>query len=340
MNQTLLRVLSRVLRAVIVCLAVYVLVFLVLTVLPGDPIGNRLRNPENSYSEDEINRIMAYFDLDQPWWVQLGNSGVNALLGDWGISLSTLQPVTTMVAEAAPTTIALAALSLTVGLAISIAVTVGAVFAPLRAVRTAFRVLPSFGVSIPVFVVGLLLLQFFAFQLGWFNIVRDSGLKTLILPALTIAVPISAPLSQLMINTLDKIRKTDYATLAQSKGLSTRTIAVQHYLRPAAPPVLTLIGLTLGELLAGTIIAESIFGLSGIGYLVEKATLDQDAPVLLLVTVASAVIYITINLVLDLIHPLLDPTLRGPKRTRPTSAGSPPAPAQSGLNPRKEHVNV
>jgi peptide/nickel transport system permease protein len=310
LNPALGRGLARTLRAVIVCSAVYVVVFLVLSVLPGDPISNRLNSPDSTYTPEEVAEVTAYFGLDEPWWVRLGSSVGNALHGDWGISLSTLQPVTSVVGDAAPTTVALAIMALVAGILISLLVTCGALYSPAAWLQQAFRAVPALGVSVPVFVVGLLLLHFFAFQLGWFNIVRDEGLKALVLPALTIGVPISAPISQLMIGTVDRIRRTDYAKLAQSKGLSTFSITLNHYLRPAAPPVLTLIGLTFGELLAGTVISESIFGLTGIGHLLEQAVLSQDVPVLQLVTFASAAIYVGINLALDLTHPLLDPTVR------------------------------
>lgn len=300
----------RILRALAVIAAVYLVVFLILTVLPGDPIENRLNNPDNSYTDEEIAKIRSYFGVDKPWWIQLLLSAGKALTWDWGISLSTLRPVTEMVGSAAGTTVGLAVTSLLIAIVLASLIAVGAQFARWQWLRSFLRALPILGVSVPVFVVGLFLLQIFAFSFGWFNIVRDSGMKALVLPALTIAVPISAPIGQLLIATLDRIRRSDYAKLAHTKGLSPIAITLQHFVRPAAPPMLTLIGLIFGELLAGTVIAEIIFGLTGIGYLIERATLDQDTPVLLFVTFISACIYVVINLIIDLTHSALDPTVK------------------------------
>lgn len=300
----------RLLRALLVCMAVYLLVFIILTIVPGDTISARLMNPDHSYTPEQIAAITHYFGLDLPWWQQLLHSITNVLHGDWGISLSSYRSVIAIVGDAFPTTLALSGLALLFGLAISVVVAVVAEFSPIAWLRKAFRSLPALGASLPVFVAGLLLLQVFAFGLGWFNLFRDTGIKALILPALTIALPISAPIAQLLIATLDGVRGSDYSKVAQSKGLRQDVLVRNHYLRPVAVPMLTLIGIISGELLAGAIIAESVFGITGIGYVVKAAVLDQDIAVLQFVVFVTAAFYVFFNAIIDVVAPLLNPAIQ------------------------------
>lgn len=310
MNPYLRFSLERLAQAVVVLLLVYVLVFAILTVLPGDPVSNRLRNPENNYTEEEIARLLTYYGLDRSLWEQLGLALRRALSGDLGISLLSSTPVTTVLAEALPTTLVLGGIALVLSLLLGFVVAVGGVYLPPARGGNLLRSFPSLFLSLPNFLIGLFLIQFFAFQLGWFQIVRDEGLKSLLLPALTLAVPVSAPVAQIFLTGLDAARSQQFAVTALAKGLHPSEIFALHLLKPASLPTLTIIGLTVGDLIGGAVITESVFALNGIGNVIERSVVDQDIPVLQAVVVLAAVVYIVINLLVDLSYPLLDARLR------------------------------
>lgn len=303
----------RVIQAIIVILLAYVLVFVILTVLPGDPISNRLRSPDSTYSEADIARILDYYGLDRPVLVQLWDSLSSSLTGQLGLSLQSGLPVEQILAEALPLTLQLAAMALVFALVLAFAIALGAQYLPPAAAEIV-RSIPPLFLSIPGFLVGLLLIQLFAFQMGWFQVVRDEGLKSLILPAITLAVPVSAQIAQIFISSLDHVRGQLFVTVAVTRGLSNPQVFTRHLLKTSALPTLTIIGIAVGELLAGSVITDSIFGLRGIGSVIERAVVDRDIPVLQAVVVLAAAIYVVINLVIDLVYPLLDPRLRTARR--------------------------
>lgn len=306
-------VVHRVIQAIIVILLAYVLVFVILTVLPGDPISNRLRSPDSTYSEADIARILDYYGLDRPVLVQLWDSLSSSLTGQLGLSLQSGLPVEQILAEALPLTLQLAAMALVFALVLAFAIALGAQYLPPAAAEIV-RSIPPLFLSIPGFLVGLLLIQLFAFQMGWFQVVRDEGLKSLILPAITLAVPVSAQIAQIFISSLDHVRGQLFVTVAVTRGLSNPQVFTRHLLKTSALPTLTIIGIAVGELLAGSVITDSIFGLRGIGSVIERAVVDRDIPVLQAVVVLAAAIYVVINLVIDLVYPLLDPRLRTARR--------------------------
>ena len=304
--------LIRVAQGVAVLVLVYVVVFVALTVIPGDPISERLQAPGQNHSKAEIARLLAYYGLDRGYPEQLSSSLVHALTGDFGYSLLNGASVTSVLGQALPTTLLLASIALGIAVAIGVVVAVGAAYLPHARGGDLLRALPSLFLSVPNFLIGLLLIQFLSFQLGWFQVVRDEGLKSYLLPAVTLGIAVSAPIAEVLITGLDSARSQQYAVMAVAKGLSSRRIFFAHLLKPAALPTLTIVGLAVGELLGGAVIVESVFGLNGIGSIVERSVINQDTPVLLAIAVLAASFYVVINLIVDLSYPLLDPRLRTP----------------------------
>ena len=248
--------------------------------------------------------------------VQLLVSLGHALTGDLGTSLSTAQPVTAMLGAAIPSTLALAATALALAVLIAAVLGLASRLLPEGPANALVRALPSVFLSTPNFLIGLVLIQVLAVTLGLFSLVEPHSPGSTLAAALTLAIPVSAQIAQVFITALDEAAGQDYAEVALARGLRPAEVVVRHLLRPSLLPTVTIIGLVLGEVLGGSLITEAIFGRSGVGTLVQKAVAAQDVPVLLAAVVLSALVFVVVNLVIDLLYPLLDPRLRGKEDLR------------------------
>jgi peptide/nickel transport system permease protein len=302
--------LKRVLQAVVVILLAYVFTFVVISVLPGDPVTNTLRNPQNGFTEDEITRIVAYYGLDRPVYVQLWESLSRFVVGDFGVSLRSGLPVTRMIGDVLGSTVVLASSALAVALVLAFAIGFGTRYLPKRYGQDLLRAFPSLFLSVPNFVIGLLLINIFAFQLGLFRVIdAESGWATFF-AAVALGIPVSARIAEVLIANLDHEAGQEYASVARSRGLGQTRLFLRHLLKPSSLPVVTIIALAVGELLGGALITEQIFGRTGIGSLVQRSVTTQDLPVLQAIVTLAAVVFVVVNLVADLVYPLLDPRVK------------------------------
>ncbi|GLZ42200.1 ABC transporter permease [Actinokineospora sp. NBRC 105648] len=301
--------LRRVLQAVVVILLAYMFTFVVISVLPGDPVTNTLRNPQNGFTEEEITRIVAYYGLDRPVYVQLWSSLSRFVVGDLGVSLRSGLPVTRQVGEVLGSTVVLALSALGVALVLAFGTAFGAQYLPRRVGRL-LRAFPSLFLSMPNFVIGLVLINVFAFQLGLFQVIDSEGGLATFFAAVALGIPVSARVTEVLIANLDHEAGEEYASVARSRGLGRTRLFLRHLLKPSSLPVVTVIALTVGELLGGAVITEQIFGRTGIGSLVERSVTTQDLPVLQAIVTLAAIVFVVVNLVADLVYPLLDPRVR------------------------------
>jgi peptide/nickel transport system permease protein len=177
-------------------------------------------------------------------------------------------------------------------------------------VRTLVEALPSGAVSVPVFLSGILLLQIFSFQLGWFPAFGERGAESIVLPLITLAVPVSGPIAQLLVRSFATEFHSGYVTTSRAKGATRGEIIVRDVLRNASLPALTIAGVTFGNLIAGSVIIETVFARQGIGRMTQAAINTLDVPLVQGIVVLTAASFALINLVVDLIYPLLDPRLR------------------------------
>ena len=327
-------ILRRLGQSALVVALTYVLVYFVLFLLPGDPIQSRIDNPLNPIPEDEAQAILAYYGLDKPAIEQFWIATTRIFQGDFGYSLTNGRPVAELMAQGIGQTIALAAVALVFSAALALLVALTAVYFPVRPVRAFVRTLPIVATSTPGFLVGILLLQIFSYQLGWFSSIRDEGFKSLILPAIALAIGVYAPIAQVLIQGLDRSSKEPFVTVLRAGGVGERSIATGHVLKNASIPAITLIGLTVGELLAGSVIAETIFSRTGLGFMTEQAVRAQDGPLVLAVVMFVAVTFTLVNLVTDLVYPFIDPRIavsapsaRRGRASRPRSGGRVASPA-------------
>ncbi|MFG1477867.1 ABC transporter permease [Xanthobacter sp. V4C-4] len=305
-------VLRRIAHALIVVALAYTATFLIINVLPGDPVSNMLLDPDNGFSPDEIAPIIAYYGLDRPvveqWWTALARFAS----GDFGISLRSSLPVAGLVRAAVPSTLILAAAALAVALAAAFLIAFCSQNLPRRYGQGIARALPSISLSIPSFIIGIFLIQLFAFHFGLFRITSPNSFAATLFAAIALGIPVSAQIAEVLIANLDHEARQDYFTVARGRGLGRLHLFARHQLRPSALPVVTMIALAIGELLGGSLITETIFGRKGIGSLVQSAVSTQDFPVLQAVVSLAAVVFVAVNLLADLVYPLLDPRLRRP----------------------------
>ncbi|MDV3124973.1 ABC transporter permease [Mycobacterium sp. 21AC1] len=302
-------VLRRVAQSIVVIVLAYTAVFFVLNVLPGDPIEQQISNPENPISDQDAQVLRDYYRLSDPAIVQFGVSVQRLITGDLGYSLNSGQSVSRLMTHALPSTLALAGVAFVLAAVIGLIIALAAVFAPRRSIREVARALPPAFLSIPVFVTGLIALQFLSFGLGWVSAVRDEGFKSTLLAAIPLALPVAAPIAQVLIQGLSNTAGQPYVEVLQAKGLGKQRIIFGHLLKNGSIPTVTIVAITVGELLAGSIITETIFNRTGIGYLTETAVRNQDTPIIQAVVITVSVTFVVVNLVVDLLYPLIDPRI-------------------------------
>lgn len=298
----------RLLLTVPVVVGVSVVVFSIIHLLPGDPVLAILSGANATPEQEQ--ELRAQLRLEDPLPVQYLRFLRRAVVGDFGRSIFTGRPVIEEIADQLPATLELA------GTAIVIAAVVGVVLGVLAAVRhntwvdRAAMLVALGGVSMPSFWLGLLLIFIFSLHLGWFPATGQGGLSRLILPAATIGLNYSAIIARLVRSSLLDVLGNNYISTARAKGLSEWGVTLKHALGNALIPVTTIIGVQLGNLLAGTIIVETVFARRGMGRLAVTAVLDKDYPLIQGVVLVSALGYLLVNLLVDLSYSVLDPRIR------------------------------
>lgn len=312
-------VLRRLGQAVLVLALAYTAAYLLLAALPGDAVIARYASPELGLTPDQIQEIRERLGADQPLLLQYLTSAAAFLRGDFGYSVATGASVSDLLGAALPATLVLAVTGLTVAVVLAVTVAFTATYGRGRWLRRLFRGVPPVLVSLPVFWIGIVLIQVFSFQLGLVPVIGADPVQALILPVITLSVPIAAPLAQVLIRSIDEVRAQPFVTVVRARGASTSWLLWRNVARNALLPTLTMAGLLFGELVGGAVVTETVFGRAGIGQLTAQAVANRDTPVLLAVVVISTVAFVAINLVVDLLYPVLDARLRR-ARSRPLRA--------------------
>ncbi len=305
-----LYVFGRIGQALLVLWAAFTLSFVLLQALPGDAVLIKFLSPDFGLSADQINEIRAAYAVDSNIFVQYGRTLFNFLKGDFGYSLQAGVPVSAQLATNMPPTLRLAGLGFAVAVLLAVSIAFLSSMAPFAWLRNLLQSLPSLLISVPVFWLAIMLIQIFSFRLRLVSVINPGPWESLVLPVATLAVPISAPLAQILIRNIDEIRTRPFIAVARAKGASEARLLWKHVARNAILPALTIAGVLFGELVAGAVVTETVFGLNGIGGLTEKAVGNQDLSVLQAIVVISAAAFVAINLAVDLAYPILDPRLR------------------------------
>jgi peptide/nickel transport system permease protein len=299
---------TRLALAVPTVLLTSLVVFLMLFLIPGDPasiyVGEQTATPERLA---EIRRVMG---LDRPLHVQYADFVWKALHGDLGRSLQTNRPVTDEILTRLPSTVvlALAAMAFAVVLGGGLGLVSG--LRQNTLVDTLAMAVALFGVSVPVFWLALLLIMLFAVHLQWLPATSGPGWKGLVLPAVSLALLSAATLARLVRSSLLEVLQLEYLTTARAKGLSRTVVVLRHAVPNAVIPVITAMGLQFGALLSGAVITETIFARPGLGKLVVDSIQNKDLPTVQGVVLVLALIYIVMNLLVDLSYAFIDPRIR------------------------------
>lgn len=302
--------LGRVGQAVVVLWATFTAAFILLQALPGDAILIKFQNPELGLSPDQIAEIRQSYGADSPLWSQYLHTLGNTLTGDFGTSVQAGVPVGQALLANLPPTLWLAGFGFALAVLLAVAIAALSSLAAFAWLRSALQSLPSLFVSVPTFWLGIMLIQVFSFRLKLIPVINPGPWEGLVLPVLTLAVPISAPLAQILVRSIDEISTHPFVAVARAKGASRAGVLWRHVARNALLPTLTIAGVLFGEILAGAVITETVFGLNGLGTLTERAVRNQDTAVIQAVVVLSAAGFVLVNLVVDLLAPVLDPRLR------------------------------
>jgi len=294
---------------VLVLWAAYTLTFVILFVLPGDPITLMLNPAGNaSYVDPELAaELRAEYGFDRPVIVQYVDRLGHALRGDFGASVQSGTRVTTLIGSVLPQTMAVALAGLMLALVLGSAIAIVATYVRRPLIRELLLALPPVGLSMPTFWIGILLLQWFSFRLGWFPAFGNDGWRSVVLPAVALAIPTGAVIAQVSANSIAAAWQQPFVDTALGKGASRTRIHLRHVLRNALGPTTTLLGLIVGQAFAGAVVVEIVFSRAGIGRVLQQAVSNRDIPVIQGLVVLSAVAFVVVNLVVDLLYPLLDP---------------------------------
>jgi peptide/nickel transport system permease protein len=298
---------QRILYAIPALWLIVTMVFMLAHLVPGDPVAQMLG--EGARVED-LQQLRHALGLDLPLLTQYGRYMGGVLHGNLGESFRFQQPVLKVVASHYPATLELAIVALLICAAI--AIPAGVLAAHRRGERTdhAVGVLTLFGLSIPNFALGPILILVFSVILGWLPVSGRGGILHLVLPAFTLGAALAAILTRMVRTSVIEELSADYIRTARAKGLTESAVLFRHAFRNALIPILTILGLQFGTLLAGTIVTESIFAWPGIGRLAVQAIGARDYPLLQGCILLIAVSYVIVNLLTDFVYAVVDPRVR------------------------------
>ena len=283
------------------------MVFLLAHIVPGDPVQQMLGEGARA---GDLQQLRHTLGLDLPVGVQYGRYLAGILHGELGESFRFQQPVLHVVASHYPATLELAIVALFVCAAIGIPAGMLAAQRRGSATDSAVGVFTLFGLSVPNFALGPVLILIFSVYLGWLPVSGRGGISHILLPALTLGAALAAILTRMVRTSVIEEPSSDYVRTARAKGLSESAVLFRHAFRNALIPILTILGLQFGTLLAGTIVTESIFSWPGVGRLAVQAIQARDYPLLQGCILLIAVSYVFVNLMTDLIYALVDPRVR------------------------------
>lgn len=308
-------IIRRGIGALIVMWAVATLVFFMLRAVPGDPIQAMLFDVD----PEAADVLRAKFGLDQPVWVQYGKWFWLVLQGDLGNSIyGSRIDVVRLISESFPRTLSLASLSFLIALVIAVPAGLVSALRKHSALDHGLTVAAFIGLSMPDFWLGILLIIVFAAELHWLPAIGYAPLSEgfwpwfshLILPSIAIGTPFAAIISRMIRSAMLEVLKTDYMQVARSKGLKKYRIILIHAFPNALIPVVTVMGIALALLLAGTVVVENVFAIQGLGRVLIQGILNRDYPVVQGAILVVSAVFVFMNLAVDLLYTVIDPRIR------------------------------
>ncbi|MFF2481743.1 ABC transporter permease [Paenibacillus sp. NPDC058071] len=304
-------ILNRLLVSIVVLLSTLTLVFFLLHLLPGDPINIKIAG--NPVSPEVVEKLRHEFGLDQPLYKQYFQYIGKMFHGDFGKSLVDNENVMVKLMAQFPATLSLTLLSMAISVVFGLLLGVLSAVYRYRILDHLIRLLTVFGISMPTFWVAILLVLFFSVQLQWLPASGVGGFQYLLLPATSMGIVGAGLIARMVRNSILEVVNEPFVRTLRAKGLPERAVMYQHVLRNALIPAVTMIGMLLGELLAGAVVIESVFARQGVGRVILDAILAKDLPVVQGAILITASIYIIVNLIVDLSYAIIDPRIRQQK---------------------------
>ncbi len=299
--------LKRVIGTIPVLLGVVLLIFVMLRIIPGNPVVILLGEHYDQATIDRLTDLMGY---DQPILLQFVNYVKGALVGDLGVSYKYSRPVTEMIMEALPYTIRLALMAVVFAWGLGLITGIIAAVKKNNFIDRMFMGVSLLGVSMPIFMTSLLLQYIFAFKLGWLPMTEEGTFTSMILPAIALGWNSAGSVARMTRSSLIEVMQADYIDTARAKGLRKGAVIIGHALKNSLLPVVTMMALQLSSMLSGAVITESVFAIPGIGRLATTAINNRDMPVLQGTVLFTTVIVIAGNLLADFLYSVLDPRIR------------------------------
>jgi peptide/nickel transport system permease protein len=305
----------RLIYSLVVLLGVLVVVFALVHLVPGDPVRIALGT---RYTPEAYAALRSASGLDRPLIEQFFSYAGSAITGDLGVSFRNGDPVTLTLMDRLPATVSLAIVTIVIALLISVPAGIWAGLREGRLSDAIVRICSQFGVSVPDFWMGILLIGLFAATLGWlptsgyvpFTTNPLGWLQHVILPGVAVGIVAAAIMTRYIRSAVLEVASMGYVRTAKSKGLPPRVVTFRHILRNALVPVLTITGIQLATILGGVIVVEVVFAWPGLGRLVYNAVAARDYPVIQGAVLLIAAIFLTINLLVDVLYAVVDPRIR------------------------------
>lgn len=299
---------QRVGQALLVVWLAYTLVFLAVQLLPSDPVTIFLTS-DSAVDQAAIDTMKSQYGYDQPLAVQYLQQFAGLFSGDFGYSLVSGQTVLDRIGGVAGSTLALAGSAFVTAVVIAVALVAAATLTRSTALERTLVNLPPLFSAIPVFWLGLVLLELLSIRWGVMSLFPDGSFLSLAVPVLVLALVVSAPVAQVLLKSVHHVYQQPFIDVLRAKGASRSRIFFHHALKNAAGPALTITGITVGTLFAGSVITETVFARSGLGSVVLQAVTTQDVPLVQGLVLLTATVFVVVNLVVDLLYPLLDPRI-------------------------------
>jgi peptide/nickel transport system permease protein len=305
-------VIGRILQAIAVLWAAYTLAFAVLYLLPSNPVELQLAAAgvdPGSLPPGQLHAEEAKFGLDQPLIVQYFDHLGGFLHGNLGTSITQDIPVSQVIGSRIGSTLLLSLCAGVVALIAGTTLAYLATYAGVKPLRLFLTRLPAVGASLPQFLTGLFLIQFLSFKLDLLPASGQQGWQSLVMPTIVIALVTGSVLAQVLMRSFEEVMRQPYIITARAKGLSRGAVQLKHGLRNAALPAMTILGVIAGLTVTSSVVVETEFTRQGVGSLTQQAVSTQDIPVVLAIVMLAATLFVTINLVVDLLYPILDPRI-------------------------------
>ncbi|MEA2529402.1 MAG: peptide/nickel transport system permease protein [Thermomicrobiales bacterium] len=287
---------------------VSVAVFMLVHLLPGDPVMLMLRG--TGASPEQMDDLRHQLGLDQPLVEQYLHFMERAVRGDFGRSIRTNVVVLREIGNGFPDTLKLTVAGMTVAMVFGFGLGILAALRQRTWLDSSAMIVALFGVAMPNYLIGILLIYLFALKLHWLPATGQGGVDRLLMPAIALGWGYAAIIARLVRANLAEVMRREFVLTARAKGLSGRSVVYRHALKNALIPVVTMLGLQFGNMLSGAVVVEALFARRGIGNLLVHGILDRDFPMVQAIVLILATIYVIVNLVVDLSYGLLDPRIR------------------------------